>query len=223
LREPDGDTSAGGRPNRLVQDLKSLLSVRFVLVAALFAVVVDAGDSLLFPMLFPLYSGQLHYSEQQIATLSTVGGAVAALASIAGGWLTDRFGRRRILVWGCLVVAAGDLLFALARPLWGSYGFLLGFSAASSIASGVVYAATLALFMDLTHPRLAATHFQISMALLNVRGVWGSRLGGRLAERLPATGMFGLAALVEILPLVLLAFLDPRKAKESLASPARTP
>jgi hypothetical protein len=67
--------------------------------------------------------------------------------------------------------------------------------------------------MDLTHPRLAATHFQVSMALLNLRGVWGSRLGGRLAARVAPTTMFGLGAVVEMLPLVLLLWLDPRRAK----------
>ncbi len=58
--------------------------------------------------------------------------------------------------------------------------------------------------MDLTHPRLAATHFQLYMALQSLRDTWGGRIGGRLAERIPATRMFGLGALVEIVPLVLL-------------------
>jgi predicted MFS family arabinose efflux permease len=68
--------------------------------------------------------------------------------------------------------------------------------------------------MDLTHPNLAATHFQIYMALQNARGAWGSGLGGRIAERLQPRTMFGLGAVIEILPLVLLPFLDPRKARE---------
>jgi hypothetical protein len=116
-----------------------------------------------------------------------------------------------------LGVAGFSLAFALTTPYWGSYHFQLGFTAASAVASGIVYAATLALFMDLAHPRLAATHFQISMALLNLRGLWGNRIGGHLAERLPTTAMFGLAALIEIAPLVLLLAIDPRKAKAAFA------
>ncbi|HEY5281224.1 MAG TPA: hypothetical protein VIM14_00405, partial [Polyangia bacterium] len=76
-------------------------------------------------------------------------------------------------------------------------------------------ASILALFMDLTHPQFAATHFQLCMALRNTCGAWGGRVGGRLAERLPATSMFGLGAVLEIAPLAMLFFLDPRKARES--------
>jgi MFS family permease len=199
----------------LVRDVLRLLSRRLVLVAALFAIVVDASDSLIFPLVYPLFTQTLHFSEQQVATLSTVGSAVAALAAIAGGALSDRLGRRRAIALGCLGVAGFDIAFMLSRGLWGSYAFQLGFTAASAVASGIVYASILALFMDLTHPRLAATHFQVSMALLGSRGVWGGRLGGRLAERVGPATMFGIGAVVEVLPLGLLLLLDPRKAKAS--------
>jgi len=52
------------------------------------------------------------------------------------------------------------------------------------------------------------------MALMNTRGFWASRLGGWSAERVPAPRMFGLGAVVELLPLLLLPFLDSRKAKD---------
>jgi len=52
------------------------------------------------------------------------------------------------------------------------------------------------------------------MALQNTRGAWGSRVGGRLAEHVPATTMFGLGALIELVPLALLLWLDPRRARE---------
>jgi predicted MFS family arabinose efflux permease len=58
------------------------------------------------------------------------------------------------------------------------------------------------------------------MALQNLRDTWGGRIGGRLAERIPATRMFGLGALVEIVPLVLLPFLSPRKAQADFARDA---
>jgi PAT family beta-lactamase induction signal transducer AmpG len=208
------------RPTRLVRDVVRLFSHRIVLAAALFAIVVDASDSFIFPLVYPLFTQQLHFSEQQVATLSTVGSAVAAVAAIAGGALSDRLGRRRTILIGCAGVAGFNVAFMLAHGLWGNYLFQLGFTAASAIASGIVYASILALFMDLAHPRLAATHFQVSMALLNVRSVWGSRVGGRLAERVTPTTMFGLGALIEIVPLALLLLLDPRKTRAAFAADA---
>jgi PAT family beta-lactamase induction signal transducer AmpG len=196
---------------RLARDLVRLFSDRRVLLAALFAAVANASASLVFPLTYPLFTRRLHFSEQQIATLATVGGAVAALAAVGGGLLSDRVGRRRAIVIGGLGVAGFDVVFALCHGLWGNYAFQLVFGAASAVADGIVYASLLALFMDLTHPRLAATHFQISMALTNLRGVWGGRSGGRLAERIAPTTMYGLAAVVEALPLLLLLWLDPRR------------
>jgi len=211
LREPE----TAREPARFVRDVLGLFSHRLLLLAAVFAIVVDASDSLLFPLVYPLFTQQLRFSEQQVATLQTVGSAVAAVAAIAGGALSDRLGRRRTILAGCLGVAGFDLAFMLCRGLWGSFAFQLGFAATSAIASGVTYASLLALFMDLTHPRLVATHFQTSMALLGSRSVWGSRLGGRLAERLAPTTMFGLGAVIELLPLALLCWLHPSRARAS--------
>ena len=203
------------KPTRLVRDGLRLLSYRVVIVAAIFAMIVDASDSFTFPLVYPLFSQKLGFSEQQIATLSTVTGALAAMGSIIGGFLSDRLGRRRTIVVACLAIAGFNVVFALAHSAWGNYTFQLGFAVASGVASGIAYASILALFMDLTHPQFAATHFQLYMALQNTRGAWGGRVGGRLAERLPPTSMFGLGALLEIAPLAMLFLLDPRKTREA--------
>jgi MFS transporter, PAT family, beta-lactamase induction signal transducer AmpG len=210
---PVRESDTADKPAPLLRDAVRLLSRRVVLVAAVFAVVVDAADSLLYPLMYPLLTKQLAFSEQQAATLATVSGAVSALASVAGGYLADRWGRRRTLVISCCGVAGVNLAFMLLRPLWGSYSVLMGYVVSGGIMSGLVYASTLALFMDLVHPRLAATQFQLYMALQNTRGFWGTRLGGWSAERLSPPRMFGLAAAIEVLPLVLLPYLDPRRAK----------
>ncbi len=211
---PVRESDAQAEPGFLLKDAFRVLSKRVVLVALAFAVVVDASDSFLFPLMYPLMTTQLGFSEQQIATLSTLGGAVAALGAIAGGFLSDRVGHRRVLLFACLGVAGSSLVFIAFHSVWGNYGFQIAFAVVGGVVGGIANAANLALFMDLTHPRLAATQFQIYMALQNVRGVWGNRLGGFAAERVSAPRMFGLGALIEVLPLVLLAFLDPRKAKE---------
>lgn len=211
---PVRESDAQAMPGFLLKDAFRVLSKRVVLVALAFAMVVDASDSFLFPLMYPLMTTQLGFSQQQIATLSTLGGAVAALGAIAGGFLSDRVGHRRVLLFSCLGVAGSSLAFIAFHSVWGNYGFQIAFAVVGGVVGGIANAANLALFMDLTHPRLAATQFQIYMALQNVRGFWGNRLGGFAAERVSAPRMFGLGAIIEVLPLVLLAFLDPRKAKE---------
>lgn len=220
---PVRESDAQGKPAHLLRDALRLLPWRAVLLAGLFAVLVDASDSVLFPLLYPLLSKRLGFSEQQIATLSTVGGAVAALSSILGGWLADRYGRRATTLVACLAVAALDLGFMAAEPLWRAYAFQASFAVVSAVVSGIVYASSLALFMDLTHPRFAATQFQVYMALWNTRGFWANRLGGWSAERLPARRMFGFGAMVEILPLGLLLLLDPRTSRVAAEGEAADP
>ena len=211
------ESPAPAQRPRLLRAALRAFSSRVVLLAAGFALVVDLADSLIFPLTYPLFRNQLGFSEQQVATLATVGGIVSALGSLLGGVLGDRLGCRRTLAGACLALAGINLGFSACRELWGHFAVLLAYTTVDGLVVGVAYATTLALFMDLTNPRVAATQFQIYMALLNVKDAWAQKLGGRLAERIPAPAMFGLSAIVEVLPLVLLFWLDRRRAQADFA------
>jgi PAT family beta-lactamase induction signal transducer AmpG len=207
------------RPRLLRLTLRAFSS-RIVLLAAGFALVVDLADSLTFPLTYPLFRNQLGFSEQQVASLATLGGIAGALGSLLGGVLGDRLGCRRTLLGACLGVGGLNLAFSACQGLWGVYPLQLAYTTVEGILVGVVYATSLALFMDLTNPRVAATQFQVYMALLNMKDAWAQKLGGRLAERMSAPAMFGLGAIVEVLPLVLLPWLDARRAQADFARDA---
>jgi PAT family beta-lactamase induction signal transducer AmpG len=207
------------RPRLLGLTLRAFSS-RVVVLAAAFALVVDLADSLTFPLTYPLFRNQLGFSEQQVASLATLGGIAGALGSLLGGVLGDRLGCRRALLGACLGVGGLNLAFSACQGLWGVYPLQLAYTTVEGILVGVVYATSLALFMDLTNPRLAATQFQVYMALLNMKDAWAQKLGGRLAERMSAPAMFGLGAIVEVLPLLLLPWLDARRAQADFARDA---
>jgi hypothetical protein len=140
--------------------------------------------------------------------LLATGDAIAG--TLLGGFLADRLGRRRAIVLGAVVVAVAHLVFSAVTPTWSR---LIVYLIAAGLSAGVLYAATVAFYMDLTHPRLPATHFQLFMAMLNVRLTWASFAGGRLAEPLGRATMFALAAVIELAPLALLLLIDPRRAQ----------
>jgi len=178
----------------------------------------DVSDGFLSPMMFPLFTRQLGFSDQQVALLATLGGLCGVGGSLVGGFLCDRRGRRQALFIGCLGVAATDFVFVACRGLWGNYAFVMGSSLAGTFASGVVSTGAVALFMDLTNPRLGATQFQVYMSVMNLRTSGTTYLGGQLADRLSPPVMFSLAGILELLPLALLPLLDARRAQAHFAS-----
>jgi MFS family permease len=121
----------------------------------------------------PLYVQELGYGPTQIAGLSSMGMALAMVASLVGGTLSDRLGRKWTLLLGNAGYALGGLLFLTPRLgwiglLWGVSGFCMGLHTLGS-QSYLVDAA----------PR---AYLGLSTALYN----WGYTLGGALSS--PAVG-----------------------------------
>jgi len=82
---------------------------------------------------------------------------------------------------------------------------------------GVVYATTLALFMNLTNPRVGCHAIPVYMALLKCEGRGGRRRLADARRALSAPACFGLGAMVEVLPLVLLPLAGCRRAQADFA------
>ena len=100
----------------------------------------------------------------------------------------------RYLVLLCLLVAAVGVahLAGLPRPV------LMGLMVLVYIAIGLFTAASHALFMDLTDPRLGATQFSTFMAATNGCEAWAAWTGGRIA------GTLGYGAAFLIMPVIAL-------------------
>jgi len=115
------------------------------------------------------------------------------LGSLAGGWASDRFRRERTLAVAQLALA-GLIVWLALQPALGSVPrFQL--LTALYLAIGVFTAASYALFMDLTDPRLGATQFSTYMAATNACEAWAGFTVGALAARWGyGTGFLALAA-----------------------------
>lgn len=204
------------RPPLLPLLARSFL-VRVVILAIVFAFIFDLSDRFLSPLMFPFLQRELGYSDQQIATLSTLSAPFGVAGGLLGGLLSDRMGRRWALFTSCLGVALTNFLFAAGHRAWGSYPFVLALGMAGAIASGMAFASAVAFFMDLTNRRLGATQFQVYMSVMNLRTSAAMYTGGHLADRLAPRLMFVLAGILELLPLALLPWLNPRWAQEAFA------
>ena len=131
--------------------------------------------------------------------------AVAGLGAgaLIGGWWSDRAGRRPVLVGASLAVSAAALAFAWLPPGAAGWAAL----ASVYLAAGVMTAASYALFMDHTDPRLGATQFSAAMGATNLCEAWSARLGGRIASARGYPDAFAVAALLGLAALPLLGLL----------------
>jgi PAT family beta-lactamase induction signal transducer AmpG len=211
LAEPPGVPRPVGPALRaMAHELRVAFLRRTTALAALFVLVAGASDNFLAPLVVSRLRMGMGLSNTQMALLGIVPSLVNGLGALVGGWLSDRVGRRAVILTGAVALAAAHLTFALVTRTTPA---LVAYLIATGLAGGVLYATTIALCMDLTDPRLAATHFQVFMALFSVRSIWAAKVGGRLAEQMSPAMMFLMAAAIELAPLALLPFIASRRGK----------
>ena len=181
-------------------------------------------------------------SDTEIAKLALVVAVVSAGGCVVGGFLSDRFGRRKMLVMYVLGMAVPPLVLAahmysegyiapidptmenrpatpaiLVTVFWfTSIGF--------AVFQGLMFGTRTALFMDVVKPKWAATQFTAYMSLLNVTIWYSATWQGWAIEKhgypatLAADAVFGLCCIA------LLPFVKPlRQHAESQQLPAEPP
>ncbi len=128
------------------------------------------------------FQSRLGYSQMEAAKpasqLIYVVGVMIFAAALAGGWLTDRLGHRRVLAASGLLAAAGVavMLISASLTLISVGGGLVG------LAAGLFYTANWALGTQLAPPDQAARYLGISNLAGAGAGAIGAYLGGPIAD-----------------------------------------
>ncbi|HEX9370381.1 MAG TPA: MFS transporter [Roseiflexaceae bacterium] len=152
----------------------------FLLIALLFTLGNSSNQFLL------LRAGQLGQSSGGVILLYGFYNAIYALLSYPAGWLSDRVGRRALLVAGYAIYGLVYLGFGLAQgtaalwPLFGLYGAYTAFT------DGVEKA----LLVDLAPPELKATLIGLHAAIVGVMLLPASLLAGLLWDQVGPAAPF---------------------------------
>ncbi len=145
---------------------------------------------------------------QALAILPLAG---LALGALAGGYLSDRIGRRRAAGLFLVLVAADVAgLAALDGAGEPTGAALLSVLGGLYFGIGLFTAASYALFMDLTDPRLGGTQFSAYMGATNACEAGSAFLVGRFAASSGYPGAFLRMALLSLCALPLLGLLRRR-------------
>lgn len=128
------------------------------------------------------FQSRLGYSQMQAAgpaaQLVLVVGVMVFLAALAGGWLGDRFGHRRLLFISGFGGAAGVVIILLTRDL----AVIAAGGAVIGAASGLFYASNWALGTELVPQDEAARFLGISNLAGAGAGAIGAYIGGPIAD-----------------------------------------
>jgi len=206
------------------ESIRAFLGTRAAFLGLLFAV-LPAGAYALGLALQSNLAVELGLSDSKIAFLNLWSTILSALGCVAGGWLSDRFGRRRMLALYLFATALPTFYLALAMR---DAGWIMPVSPTLpdrpvppetlvqafwvavmvySVFQGLMYGTRTALFMDVTTPSVAATQFTAYMALLNLVIAYSANWQGQALARwgypvtLTIDSLVGLAG-IALLPLM---------------------
>lgn len=229
LREPvlarataagEGLQRVGAELSLFVRNVWGAFTESRAALLGLFFAVLPAGAMALGLALTNTLAVDLGFDDERVAALNLWTTICAAAGCVIGGWMSDRFGRRRALAW--FIFFASPITLWLAWALWDAgwikpvdpalrAGLVVPASVvtvfwlsslAYSFVSGLMYGARAALFMDVSSPRVAATQFTAYMALLNLGIAYSAKWQGWAVDRygypltLVADAFIGLLCLV---------------------------
>jgi PAT family beta-lactamase induction signal transducer AmpG len=230
LREPAGEpravvagsaiAAAGREIWTFMRDaLSAFFGTRAALVGVFFALLPGGAYALGLALQSNL-AVELGMNDSQVGALNLWSSIISATFCIAGGWLSDRFGRRGTLAWTMAATGIPTLMLAWSMQ---QHGWLHAIPPDApnrpvpavalvqmfwltvlvyNVFQGLYYGIRAALFMDVTTPRVAATQFTAYMALMNMAISYSATWQGWAVEHwgypvtLAADALFGLVCLV---------------------------
>lgn len=150
---------------------------RTIFVVLFCEFLICLGMSLIFPV-EPFIKNEYHFTAFDMGVMSSLFAFVQFIASPIVGRLSDRFGRKPMLVWGLLIFALGEFVFALAQHLW----FFDLSRAVDGLSAAMFVPTSMALAADITTEKERAKVIGWLSAAFSGGLILGPGLGGMLAH-----------------------------------------
>ena len=132
-------------------------------------------------------------------------GLVQAALQIPFGLAADRFGRKRVIVFGLLLLGLGSVVAACATSV---AGLALG---RAIQGGGAISAAVTALLADQTRDHVRTKGMALIGASIGLMFALSLIIGPLLAANVGLTGIFGLSAAMALLGILIIAYWTPHE------------
>ncbi len=128
--------------------------------------------------LFPLVFGAAGMNLAQVGLLAAIYPATSAIGQLATGALSDRTGRKPLIVWGMWIQAAGIGVVTMAHAF---FGFVIG-AVLLGAGTAMVYPTLLAAIGDVAHPSWRASAVGVYRLWRDLGYAFGALLAGLTAD-----------------------------------------
>lgn len=190
---------------------------RIIAVVIFCEFLICLGMSLIFPVM-PFIKNEYHFSAFDMGVMSSLFALVQFIASPIVGRISDKTGRKPMLVWGLLVFSIAEFVFALSQRLW-----LFDLSRAVDGLSAAMFVPTsMALAADLTSVKDRAKVIGWLSAAFSGGLILGPGLGGILAN-ISYKFPFWVAGILGIISTVVAVILLPKDSDERFKSSTKNP
>jgi MFS family permease len=138
--------------------------------------------------LVPIYLTGSGLTLEQVGVVAAVYPGVWGISQLATGALSDRWGRKRMIVTGMWIQAIGIILFVIGK----SFLPWLGASVLLGIGTALVYPTLLAAVSDVAHPEWRASAVGVYRLWRDGGYAVGALVSGALADAGDAAGIAGI-------------------------------
>ena len=161
------------------------------------------------PITFDIFINGAGWSIEKYS--GVVGGVVvfgAMIAQIIGGFLGDRYGTRRIAMVFFLLLAFANASLAFLEPVWTNDTLMTIYLIIQAFIGAIAWICIISLTMRLTWSKVGGTQFTAYMSLFNLSGVLAFSFTGRLLEIFDYSSAIYLGAVLTMLSVIMLIFID---------------
>ena len=135
------------------------------------------------------------------------------VGAFGGGYVADRFGRRKVMLFGYIGYGLLAIIFGCCPHLWGNWWFSAGYLFLNPGLLAIGSVGFLSLGMRISWTTASATVFTIFMTVSNVAHVLGNKAAGLLVDSLGLSyeQTFIVAGITMFVPLLLLILVRPEQ------------